>query len=106
MSERGARREPLPARHRPTHVSSLAVLLMLAAMVLAAHCEDLYKTLGVARSAGPREIKTAYKRLAKEWCDSWGRGQGWARGVGGGARGGREGLGVGPGTSERIECHF
>ena len=29
--------------------------------------EDLYKVLGVKKSATSKEIKKAYKQLAKEW---------------------------------------
>ena len=29
--------------------------------------EDLYKILGVRKSASSQEIKKAYKKLAKEW---------------------------------------
>ena len=33
--------------------------------------EDLYKVLGVDRSASPKTIKQAYKNLAKEWYYTW-----------------------------------
>lgn len=47
---------------------SLSVLLLLA-LVWGARSEgeDLYKVLGVGRSASSSQIKTAYRRLAKEW---------------------------------------
>ena len=41
------------------------ILLLLALLVVSE--EDLYKTLGVSRSASPSQIKTAYRKLAKEW---------------------------------------
>lgn len=47
------------------------VCLVLALMVVT--CvegeDDLYHTLGVSHSASSREIRSAYKRLAKKWYD-------------------------------------
>ena len=49
---------------------TLAVLVLLLLLLVAeeARCEeDLYGVLGVARSATAREVRSAHKRLAKEW---------------------------------------
>lgn len=51
-----------------SHPGLLTVVLLLGTMAVAVYCEDLYKTLGVSRSAGLKEIKNAYKRMAKQWC--------------------------------------
>ena len=41
--------------------------VVVCAMAAVASCEDLYRVLGVPRSASVREIRKAHKTLAKEW---------------------------------------
>lgn len=45
----------------------LLSVLFLAAPLPTRPEEDLYRVLGVGRSASPSQIKTAYRKLAKEW---------------------------------------
>ena len=48
-------------------VSLVWVMVMVCAMVTVVSCEDLYRVLGVPRSASVKEIRRAHKTLAKEW---------------------------------------
>ncbi len=48
-------------------LSVLVVLVLVAPLPTSRAEEDLYKVLGVSRSASPSQIKTAYRRMAKEW---------------------------------------
>ena len=48
-------------------VLSLAVVFSVLLIVVNG-VEDLYRELGVSRSAGTQEIRAAFRRLAKEWC--------------------------------------
>ena len=51
----------------------LSLLVLVLVLVPGAMLEeDLYKILGVGRSATSKQIKTAYRRLAKEWYVSVG----------------------------------
>ena len=43
------------------------VMVMVCTMVTVVSCEDLYRVLGVPRSASVKEIRRAHKTLAKEW---------------------------------------
>ena len=44
------------------------LLVCLGLIITVGHFEeDLYKVLGVRKSANVKEIKKAYKQLAKEW---------------------------------------
>ena len=47
--------------------SILILVVVLGALVSLVGAVDLYRVLGVSRSAGTKEIRTAYKRLAKHW---------------------------------------
>ena len=51
--------------------SALALLCLVLALLMVVTCvegeDDLYHTLGVSHSASSREIRSAYKRLAKKW---------------------------------------
>lgn len=49
------------------YVSLVWVMVMVCAMVALVSCEDLYRVLGVSRSASVKEIRRAHKTLAKEW---------------------------------------
>lgn len=46
---------------------SLLFLLFLAKHGEGGRSESLYDILGVSRKAGQKEIRAAYKRLAREW---------------------------------------
>ena len=52
-------------------LSSLLVPLCLVFVLVVVTCvegeDDLYHILGVSHSASSREIRSAYKRLAKKW---------------------------------------
>ena len=51
-----------------TSVKIEFLLVCLGLLISAGHFEeDLYKVLGVRKSASVKEIKKAYKQLAKEW---------------------------------------
>ena len=51
-----------------TSVKIEFLLVCLGLMISAGHFEeDLYKVLGVRKSASVKEIKKAYKQSAKEW---------------------------------------
>ena len=48
-------------------VSLVWVMVMVCTVVTVVSCEDLYRVLGVPRSASVKEIRRAHKTLAKEW---------------------------------------
>ena len=52
-------------------LASIFVPLCLVVVLTAVKCvegeDDLYHVLGVSNSASSREIRSAYKRLAKKW---------------------------------------
>ena len=51
-----------------TSVKIEFILVCFGLLISAGHFEeDLYKVLGVRKSASVKEIKKAYKQLAKEW---------------------------------------
>lgn len=55
--------------------STVAVLLLLVVVLLpVVQCKSLYDVLGVSESATTKQIRTAYKRLARKWsvvaCDT------------------------------------
>ena len=52
------------------YVSLVWVMVMVCTVVTMVSCEDLYRVLGVPRSASVKEIRRAHKTLAKEWCVS------------------------------------
>ena len=56
----------VPSMRRVLWVAFIWVA-MVCAMAAVVSCEDLYRVLGVPRSASVREIRRAHKTLAKEW---------------------------------------
>jgi len=46
---------------------SVIFLLIVALISVDVNAESLYSVLGVSKGATQREIKTAYKELAREW---------------------------------------
>lgn len=45
----------------------ISVLFLIVLITETTAEKDLYKVLGVRRSASSSEIKNAYRKLAKEW---------------------------------------
>jgi preprotein translocase subunit Sec63 len=49
---------------------SVIFLLIVALISVNVNAESLYSVLGISKGATQREIKTAYKELAREWICS------------------------------------
>eukprot|EP00117_Sycon_ciliatum_P014085 scpid78158/ scgid14494/ DnaJ homolog subfamily C member 16 len=61
---------------RKAVMKTILLLIYLALLCGSAWCEDLYRTLGVSRSANAAQIKRAYRQLAKEWHPDKNKGSG------------------------------
>ena len=59
--------EVVPCGRSKLCVSLVWVMVMVCTVVTVVSCEDLYRVLGVPRSASVKEIRRAHKTLAKEW---------------------------------------
>ena len=48
-------------------IMKLLLVVCCAAVLSLVWCKDYYQVLGIPRSSSAREIKVAYRRLAKKW---------------------------------------